>query len=646
LVVSVAGVVASAFCLFLIQPLVAKRILPVLGGSAHVWAVCLVFFQAALLAGYGYASLLAARLRPAAQFRVHMGLCALALGSLPLASAPLHGIDVGAPSLEVLLLLARSVGVPYVLLASSSPLLQHWFALRFPARRNWRLFAVSNFACAVALLAFPFWLERTWALPDILRFWQVAVVAAVALHIAAAWSVRRLEEPPVVPSPPARLPVVWFWLALLGSALLLTVTGYLTSVVAPFPLLWVLPLFVYLMTFVVVFEGERYRSAWGVPVGFGGLLLMAWALMYLPPARMMGLGVLVWTAGLFAACLMLHGELWRRRPANRELTPFYLSMAAGGAIGSLLLGIAAPLALAYPVELSLTLALAAFTAVSLLPRRRPWFTVAVAAAGAVALAAPAEWAAYGSGTLAATRNFHDALRITQRTVSEDRPPLRSIVHGTVNHGAQYTTGEWRRRPLTYFHERTGAGIMMTRPGPPRRVGVVGLGAGTLAAYGRDGDVFRFYELNPAVIDMAIRHFTYMQDTPAHVEVIPGDARVMMEREQPQNYDMLVVDAFTGDSVPAHLLTREAFEVYLRHLKPEGTLALHVSNRYLNLPPVVQAVSASLGLRSGVISSAPDEETGAAGAVWVMVDRGAAEQSPIDPRLLWTDDFSSLLPILR
>lgn len=647
MIISVAGVAASAFSLFLIQPLLAKKILPVLGGSASVWMVCLVFYQAALLAGYGYAHQMASRLRPAVQFRVHALFCVLALAALPVAGLPLPKLDVEAPALEVLLLLARAVGVPYVLLASASPLLQHWFALEFPGRRVWRLFAFSNLACVVALLAFPFWLERVWPLGRITVLWQMVTAAAIGLHLAAGWRVRHMVEPHVVAAPPARLPVVWLWLALLGSALLLTVTGHLTTVVAPFPLLWVLPLLVYLLTFVVVFEGHRYHSAWGVPAGFGGLLLMAWALLYLPPARMMGLGVFVWTAGLFASCLMLHGELWRRRPANRELTPFYLAMAAGGALGALLTAIVVPSLLAYPVELPLALAAAAFTAAALLPRRRPWFTLAAAAAAlAVAMTVPLEWAAFGSGTLAARRSFHGALRITQRDGGEDRPPLRSIVHGTVNHGAQYIEGEWRRRPLTYFHERTGAGMVLGRPGGPRRVGVVGLGAGTLAAYGRAGDVFRFYELNPLVIEMAVRHFSYLNDTPARVEVIPGDARIMMEREPPQNYDALLVDAFTGDSVPVHLLTREAFAVYLRHLAPHGTLALHVSNRYLNLPPVVQAIAASLDLRSGVTSSAPDPETGAAGAVWVLIDRQPANDPPPDPRLVWTDGYSSLLTVLR
>lgn len=643
--VFVAGVAASAFSLFLIQPLLAKKILPVLGGSASVWMVCLVFYQAALLAGYAYAQQLAARLRPAAQFRVHAGFCLLALAALPVAGWPLPELEVDAPALEVLLLLARAVGIPYVLLASASPLLQHWFALRFPARRAWRLFAFSNLACAAALLAFPFWLERLWPLSKITLLWQVVTAAAVGLHVAAAWGVRGLSEPPP-PQRSLRLPAVWFWLALLGSALLLTVTGHLTAVVAPFPLLWVLPLLVYLLTFVVVFEGNRYRSAWGVPAGFAGLLLMAWALLYLPPARMMGLGVVVWTSGLFAACLMLHGELWRRRPANLELTPFYLAMAAGGALGSLLTAMVTPVLLPYPVELPLALAAAAATAVVLLRRRRLWFSFAAVAAAVVAMTVPLEWAAFGSGTLAARRSFHGSLRITQRDGGENRPPLRSIVHGTVNHGAQYVEGEWRYRPLTYFHENTGAGILLGRPGGPRRIGVVGLGAGTLAAYGRAGDVFRFYELNPLVIDMAVKHFTYMNDTPARVEVIPGDARIMMERERPQNYDALLVDAFTGDAVPVHLLTREAFKVYLKHLAPDGTLALHVSNRYLDLPPVVEAVAASLGLRSGAIASGPDPETGAASAVWVLVDRQPAGGPPLNPRLVWTDDYSSLLTVLK
>lgn len=645
----VACVVVSAFCLFLIQPLMAKRILPVFGGSAAVWAVCLVFYQALLLGGYLYAHALASRLTPRVQGLAHAALTAAALLCLPQVGAPLSASGK-APDEEILLLLARGIGLPYLLLASTSPLLQAWRAAKDGPARVYRLFAWSNIACAVALLSFPFLLERLLPLSKITLVWQCAFGAAALLHTVCALQRMRSGEATAAErqSSVLRWHPLWFWLPLLGSGLLVSVTSYLTQVVAPFPLLWVLPLLLYLLSFVVVFEGDRYRTAWGLPVGFGGLLAAAGALVYLPPGHMMGLGTFVFSAGLFAACLMLHGELAARKPDAGRLTAFYVALAAGGAAGSLLTAIVAPMVFKYSIELPVMMGCAALTGAALTPRRRPLFDVAVAGALLIAASVAVEWVAYSSSTLVAERNFYGALRITQRPGGQDRPPLRAIVHGTVNHGAEYTEGEWRKVPLTYFHRRTAAGMLLSRESGPRRVGVVGLGAGTLAAYGRAGDVFRFYEINPLVVRMATKYFAYMNDSAAHVEAVLGDARVMMERERPQNYDVLLVDAFTGDSVPVHLLTREAFEVYLRHLKPGGTLALHVSNRYLDLPPVVRGVAQSLGLRATVVASQGDPETGAAGAVWVLVDRQRESKSatPPDRRLVWTDDFSSLLPVLR
>lgn len=644
-------VIAAAFSLFLIQPLMAKRILPVFGGTSGVWASCLLFYQTLLLAGYLYAHALAARLHRRAQVTVHLVLCAAALAAIPLATAPLPAGDSSSPTSEIVLTLLRMLGLPYLLLASTSPLMQHWAAVSGEGSRVYRLYAWSNVACALALLAYPFVLERYLPLSFTLAAWQWFTASVVLMHALCAFRMLKVPERTAAAEPAAagtRMRFVWIWLALLGSALLIAVTNHLTQVVAPFPLLWVLPLLLYLLSFVIVFEGKRYRSSWGLPAGMAGLLAIAASMVYLAPERMMGPGIFIYCAGLFAACLMFHGELAARKPEPSGLTNFYVALAAGGATGTVVVSLMMPIVLSLPVDLPVVLAMCGITGAFLVPRRRPLIDIAIAAAVVIAAVVPVEWAVFRDSTLASARNFYGALRITQRPGPQGLPQIRYILHGIVNHGAEYVEGPLRRKPLTYFHERTAAGLVLGRETGPRRVGVIGLGAGTMAAYGREGDIYRFYEINPLVVQMATRHFAYLHDTGAKVEVVLGDARLVMEREQPQHYDVLAVDAFTGDAVPAHLLTREAFQVYLRHLNENGTLLLHISNRFLDLAPVVEEISRSLGLRATVMTTMGDPATGASGAIWVVVERKPPANPSRPPRrqMLWTDDFSSLLAVLR
>lgn len=645
----VACVAVSAFSLFLIQPLMAKYILPIFGGTAAVWAVCLVFYQSLLLGGYLYAHAVASRLSPRHQSLVHIVLVAAALLGLPQVSATMNASGA-SPSIDITLLLARAIGLPYLLLSSTSPLLQAWRAGAGFDPRIYRLFAWSNAACVVALLCFPFVLERYLPLSQITTLWQATFVIAALLHLICVLQRRRATaEPFAERSGILRWEPLWFWLPFLGSALLVAVTGHLTQMVAPVPLLWVLPLLLYLMSFVVVFGRDRYASNWGVFLGLGSFALLTLGQLYVQPERMMQLGIAVFCIGLFGACLMLHGELAVRRPSSTRLTAFYVALAAGGAGGSIFTAMVATLLFKYPIELAIITALAAVTAAMLMPRVGLRYHIAAALALLVCLGVPSQWATYADGTLVAVRNFYGALRITQRTVQPDRPPLRAMVHGAVNHGSEYIEGDWRKVPLTYFGRNSGAGLLLSRPSTaPRRIGVIGLGAGTLAAYGREGDVIRFYEINPLVVGLAQRYFAYMNDSAARVEVVMGDARVSMEREKPQEYDVLLIDAFNGDSVPVHLLTREAFEVYLRHVRPGGTVAFHVSNRYLDLQLVVRQIAAGLGRNAMTITNQPDPATGAEGAVWVLMDarRPATPPKIARPDLQWTDDRSSVLGILR
>ncbi len=696
----------------------AKRLLPVFGGSASVWAVCLVFYQSMLLLGYLYAHGLARRLTPRLQAVVHAGLCGLALLALSRVSAPPMEAGVSYPAAGIVIQLGLAIGLPYLMLSATSPLLQHWYAQIYPGRRAYRLFAWSNLSCVAALLAFPFWLEPRWGWGEIALLWKWGFVVVAVLHLVAAaiiwkrhpesgndspvlrgsvgrhagdplspfaveegmgmrfrqfWrrgrgqrdSVEKQPGDPIAPFAIGRVgrffshfrgPAVhghsvvsWLYWAFLGSGLLVSVTDHLCQVVAPFPMLWVLPLLLYLLSFVVTFESDRYRRWWGVPAGFVGLLAMAWALTYLAPTRMLGPGVAIFSLGLFAVCLMVHGELAATRPPEQQLTTFYIAMAAGGALGSVFVALIAPLVFRQMIELPLLLGLSAVTALFLVYGRSLLGDVAAAAATvAVVAAAGGDWLALQSHVVAVDRNFYGSMRVTESEGPAGYGRMRTIVHGSVNHGSQYLDKERRRTALAYYTHDTGVGVLLSRKDTgPRRVGLVGLGAGALASYGRVGDVFRFYEINPLVVGMATGYFTYLSDSQARVEVVLGASRVMLSREADQQFDVLVVDAFTGDSVPVHLLTREAMAIYFRHLKPGGVLALHLSNLHLDLTKVAVALGREMNWRTTVISTPANRQLDSVGAVWVLMDRRPNESGPQPgPGLLWTDEHSSLLQVLR
>lgn len=653
-------VAASAFCLFLIQPLMAKEILPVFGGAASVWTVCLVFYQTILLAGYLYAHALASKLSLRGQVIVHLSVTLLGTAALLHDATPAAGaLD---PSVAIVLLLAQAVGLPYFVLSTTSPLLQSWYAARYPDGRAYRLFAWSNLACVAALLAFPLVFERVLPLSTTLRTWKIGFAVTAALLCVLALTLLRggkgattHREAEAGPSPSKREALAWLGYSLLGSVLLLAVTNHVCQVVAPFPFLWVAPLLLYLMTFVVCFEWERISTRITPAAGLWGLLAMAAAATVIPPSRITDPGMFLWLGGMFGTCLYFHGELASRKPPARNLTLFYIVMAAGGALGSFLVAFVAPVIFPSYWELPLVMLAAA----ALLFQRADvsgniaYYTrsamIVVTVPVALALIFNPVTDSVDTG-----RNFYGILRVLDG--DDGGRGVRVMVHGPVLHGKQFLDPALRTTATTYFSRISGAGQILDQLPSPRKVGVVGLGAGTLATYGRQGDEFVFYEINPMVERMARQHFTFIGDCAAKVDVRTGDARLLLERESPQNYDVLAVDAFSGDAIPVHLLTREAFEQYRRHIKPGGVILLHISNYNLELEPVVESAAAAVGLSSVRIDSGGDERIAAATASWMVVgtrealalkvpSRVPVQRQP-DSRYRWTDDFSSLLSVLR
>ncbi|HEX9082031.1 MAG TPA: fused MFS/spermidine synthase [Holophagaceae bacterium] len=658
----------SAFLLFEVQPLVGKLVLPWFGGSAGVWTTCLLFFQLLLLGGYLYAHALVRFLSPRKQRLLHGALLLLAAASLPLRlHAGFKPTGSDWPVLHLLGLLLLTVGLPYFLLSTTGPLVQAWVAGQ--GRVPYRLFALSNFGSMLALLSYPAGVEPFLPLKLQTGSWSVGYLVFAGLALALARRNARSLEPGIQedpgPAPGSGRKTAWTLLAALPSVLLLAVTSHLSTNVAPIPFLWVVPLALYLLSFILCFDHERWYQR-RLFLALLPLALAGMALLLLPAFRRVSVGeqVLTYCGGLFVACMVGHGELSRLKPHPRHLTGFYLHLSLGGALGGAFVALAAPHL--FRSYLELPLGLAAFALLGLLTVARArkrlglglWrlavFGYALLGGGLLGHALVTD-AAEARSAVDRGRNFYGALRV----FDDANHTWRALAHGTILHGGQYLDPARARLPVTYYSPDSGVGLAFASlPERARRLGVVGLGAGSLAVYGRAGDQLRFYEINPLVETFARRDFTYLRDCPAQVDVVLGDARLSLEREPPQAYDLLVIDAFSSDAIPVHLLTREAFVLYLRHLAPGGYLAVHISNHYLDLQPVVRAAALNLGLAARLVDTDGEDEDEVYGSTWILLARSESAFAPrpfegnedvhlLDAKpLAWRDDFSNLVRILK
>ena len=677
----------GSFLLFQIQPLIGKHILPWFGGTPAVWTTCMLFFQTALLAGYAYAHG-ASLLQRKRQIYLHLVLLGLSLLFFNITPSALWKPAAGdEPITRILLLLAATIGIPYLILSSTAPLTQHWFATLFPGKSPYRLYAVSNAASLLGLLTYPFIVEPNLPLERQAQIWGGLFILYAVLN---GWCAVRLlrtgsekagtdgqtnstDTTDATHSRPGITSVLmWIALSACGSALLVSVTNQLCQEVAVVPFLWVIPLVLYLGTFTICFSRDKTydRVLWG--------LLLAGALV--PGIRVLGLGVnlglpaqiLIYLTVLFCFCMVCHGELAAQKPDPRHLTGYYLAIAFGGAAGGASVAIGAPLLLTdfgeYPLAVSATcLAIVASWYLQGVFDRMPhWLKVPVGAGVvAVLLSMGVHLVRNEPGQIFEGRNFYGVLRVIHKT--DNQGEKRTLMHGRVAHGSQFTDGDLRTAAIAYYGAESGAGLALNHH-PARhkdnvslRAGIVGLGAGTLAAHGRTEDTFVFYEINPDVIRISDEFFTYNRDSAATVEILEGDARIVMEaqlqRNNPQKFDVLMIDAFSSDAIPIHLLTRECFELYRQHLNDDGLLLFHITNRFLDLTPVVATHAGAAGLETVSISSPADPAKGIWRADWLVVtdnrefldrpevtSRSKAVQ-PASP-LLWTDDFAGLWQVMR
>lgn len=662
----------SAFLLFLVQPVIAKQILPWFGGAAAVWATCLVFFQSVLLFGYAYADWTARYLTPRRQAWLHLALLAASLATLPIIPDAdwKPGVEGGAPTLLILGLLGATIGVPYFLLSTTSPLVQAWFWQCFRHAVPYRLFALSNFASLLALLSYPVLVEPFLPLAVQSWSWSIAYLVFAILCAATALVSTRGPQAAAAPAaspaaaartePPPSISdrLVWIALSAMGSCLLLAITNHLTQNIASIPFLWVVPLSLYLITFILCFDHPRwYRRSVFLPLAALLLPAMAW---YSDSLNLWTAAPL-YMAGLFVCCMFCHGELTLLKPGPQHLTTFYLMVSVGGAIGALLVGVAAPSLLTGYYELGITLVACAALLYYRTYTGRWWIANGALAVVAVTTTfTVVNLVEYLSDTRVILRNFYGVVR------TRDFPepvPFRVMYHGAINHGGQLLDAAYRNRPSSYFGPTSGYGrVFASLPDTPRRVGVIGLGAGAIAAYARQGDLFRFYEIDPQVAAVALKEFTFLRDSPARMEIILGDGRLSLEREPAQSYDLLAVDAFSGDSIPMHLLTREAMATYVRHLKPDGVIVFQATNRFVDIAPVVERLAAEFGMTAAMVTDWPADSDGAnywlSGTDQIVVTSNerllAAEPihsvaealAPRDGFRVWTDDFYNLLRILK
>jgi tetratricopeptide (TPR) repeat protein len=705
----------GAFLLFLVQPLIGKYILPWFGGAPAVWTTCMLFFQMLLLCGYAYAHFSARWLKPRTQAITQLALLITTLALLHITpSDSWKPTDSGNPTLRILGLLIVSIGLPYFVLASTSPLMQHWFSRTNPGVSPFRLYALSNVGSLLALISFPVFFETRFTRKMQAMLWGCGlVVYALSCGLCALklWRTPAVEKisrvaakatTPDTTAPTLTQNLLWLLLPACASTLLLATTNMICQEVAVIPFLWVLPLSLYLLSFIICFDSPRWYLRFPFALALIAALSGICWIVFQGIAASMYLQLGVYLAGLFICCMVCHGELYRLRPDPRHLTGFYLMIAAGGALGGLFVAIVAPLIFNdyYELHWGLFLCGLLFLIICLRERnpgspkkkgekrfsisaRQRTAACAVLAAGLAALGialwvqahtqlppsgkmadSDKEKHPYAKTRVERSRNFYGVLAVFQHDAVDLNTHLMEFTHGRTLHGLQFTDPERARWPTAYFSEISGIGMTLDAlPAGNRRIGVVGLGAGTLAAYPRAGDYMHMYEINPEVLRLASKWFTYLTNCQGRLEITLGDARLSLEKEPPQNFDLLVLDAFNSDAPPVHLLTREAFTIYERHLKPGGMIAVNVSNRRINLDPVIANLAREFHYQMVIVDNpAPHDKSWIMSASWALLARDESGEKIINspaiqlasrPPLtnavsipLWTDDFASLFQIIR
>lgn len=743
----VATVFLGALLLFEVQPLISKAILPWFGGTPAVWTTCMLFFQCLLLAGYAVAHFVSRRKHAKIELAVLLVIAAIGVSTLPILPRDTWKPTAGAePTAWILALLAATIGPAYLLLATTSPLAQVWWNRATAGQSPYRLYALSNAGSLLALLSYPFIVERYLGVAQQAFWWSILFTLFVLMFLTSqimAWRLaggaelaesnqgpesdsaagrqerrgknrRQRQTHPHASAASKKASkrrqkasdgetigaillnvlasdrLLWLALSCCGSVLLLATTNAICQDIAVVPLLWIAPLSLYLLSFIVAFDSPRwYRRGLFVGVALVTLAVLLGSLYFkselvgflagnvlsdIVPIKANVFSHLVFVhIAFFAACMVCHGELARLRPPASELTGYYLHVATGGAVGGILVGVMAPMVLSDYYELPLGVVFFWLLLLIVLfrdpeswlyYRRSPRICFAASCTFVMAaILGMAYQSARPLDTFDVRRNFYGVLKLSEKA-DQGKPQTRryELVHGTILHGLQFRDPDRRRHPTSYYGPASGVGLAMnyTEEVPNRRVGLVGLGAGTLAAYGRPGDTFVFYEINPEVVALTKKYFTYLNDSRAECDIVLGDARLSLERQlkekKRQGFDLLILDAFSSDSIPVHLLTKEAFDCYLPHVKPSGVIAVHISNRYLDLEPVVLAIAERFSLHVVDVDSPGEDADEISAAHWILLSHDQAietllsEPNTAPPsgkplQRIWTDDWSNIFEVI-
>lgn len=664
------AVFLASFLLFLVEPIAAKQLLPVFGGSAAVWITCLVFFQTALLVAYLYAHWLARR----SQWAVHFCLLVLAaVAALAWSTRAVNSPSAAQhPVSAIFAALSLSIGLPFLMLGATSPLLQVWWARIETGRIPYRLFALSNLASLLALALYPTVIEPYFTLREQRIGWCCGFAIFAMVAEVLTWRARAAAMAPAQQQAEdeTAIPVALLWHKLLlvllpmGAAMQLSaVTSYLTQNIAAIPLLWILPLAAYLISLILAFQFPGILSR-GILARFLVVMLAGLGLMlsHVDVSVQLSVALSFFLAEVLIACLFCHTEAYALRPQRAsETTLFYLLFAAGGALGSFLTGIVSPLIFSFNYDIAIAFLVTSLLALAVMwqggwMKRLLWSTTSV---GLLVLIVMLH-IAYQRDTPFAVRNFYASLRVRQSLSAYPGTTMRILTNGTIQHGTQIFSPELRKTPTTYYAEDSGVGLALRFccQGRARNIGAIGLGVGTIAAYGQPGDHIRFYEINPAVAPIAQNLFTYLRDSGAQIAIVEGDARTSLSHEASQHFDVLIVDAFSGDAIPLHLLTAQAVELYQRNLAPGGILAFHISNQHVDLEPEIARLAQSAGMDARQVTSDSNEPRGEFLSTWMLLTANqaffaqpevaaAVRQPATNPKVrLWTDDYSSILPVLR
>ncbi|MBT4691985.1 MAG: fused MFS/spermidine synthase [Planctomycetaceae bacterium] len=694
---SAATILSSALLLFLIQPIVSKSILGWFGGAPNVWTTCMLFFQSVLVIGYAYAHMLSS-LPMRRQVVIHMCVLLAALITLPVVADVSWQPDPSSnPTLAILQLLLIHVGMSYFVLSTTGPLVQSWFARSLTEGTPYRLYALSSVGSLAALIAYPLFVEVMFDTTEQGWIWSIGFIGfAIFIMILgrncfraapATQDINRTDSTPRRERTPPRQLLKWIALACLPSILLLAITDQLTQDVAVTPFLWVLPLAIYLISFIICFDRPAwFNRSWyatattllilvlsllyireSVDAFFGGSLMQTLAESLIGTTALMA-------ATLFAICMLCHGELYQLRPAKSKLTQYYVAISIGGALGGFFVSIICPILFNQYHEFHLGLVIAFSAAAVLLLRLildKPAVTqlaVALPLGLAFGIVLISQWGMTQTDALVATRNFYGVLQVTTTDATESTPAIKEMRHGRVVHGAQLLNPLLLREPTTYYGRKSGIGLVfntlytvgLSGTPAPLNIAAVGLGTGTLAVYPTNIDQMTYFEINPDVIQLAKEHFTFLQSAAANVKTTTIDGRLGVATLPQHSTDLLILDAFSSDSIPTHLLTVEAFEIYLDRLRTNGVVCIHISNQHLDLTPVLAGIAARFDLSIRTVQSYEKitaiESTD--DALWCILTansivlasldhqvsvNGVGPESAITP---WTDRYSNLLGILK